>query len=155
MRRAWRSGAGSVFGPAEVSQTRPGVASRPPGDEIVTRYGVVAGFPGSRVRRYSHDGTERVNRCAGVVGLVVAGAARAQEYRPWDVVPPVEPVRFGPAPFRFPGSVNAVLISPDGRWLVARSYSEYHAWNLATGEPFGPPGVNYYGTAAVFSPDPK
>jgi WD40 repeat protein len=86
---------------------------------------------------------------------VVTGAARGQEHRPWDAVPPVEPTRFGPAPFRFPSSVNTVLVSPDGQWLVARSYSGYRAWNLKTGEPFGPPGLSYYASTAVYSPNPK
>jgi WD40 repeat protein len=86
---------------------------------------------------------------------VVAGVARGQEYRPWDAVLPVEPTRFGPAPFRFPSSVNTVLVSPDGQWLVARSYSEFRAWNLQTGEPFGPPGMSYYASTAVYSPNSK
>lgn len=82
-------------------------------------------------------------------------AARGQDWHPWQLVPPVEPTLFGPAPLRFGNSVSSVLVSPDGRTLVARAYSEWRAWNLQTGKPIGPKGQSFYASNVMFGTDPR
>jgi WD40 repeat protein len=55
----------------------------------------------------------------------------------------------------FPNGVRTVALSPDGRLTATRTNETFRLWNVATGEPLGPPMDSGAVTTAAFSPDSR